>query len=790
MRKILLATSALCLVSAGARAQATGCAAPPQAVAAGYTTPVLTDNFTGNTVQPPGTSGGVYNWYPVDGLTNYSVSSNGLTINTDNSGFGAGLTTYPGNGTSAALSTPDSLAVNTGNGVVYQYGYFQATFSFNPNGYTGSGDWPAFWLGHATDGPSNANGNMTEIDAFEGIPGWPPKAGVPANNTSTVLEWTQNNGQMLAQGAFNVSQNVNFNQPNTIGALWTPTSISIYLNNVLQSTIPIGPGTQFPSAAIDYANLILGTGYNWPVTFKSVDVWQSGRLPGSASGGAGSSAATPCQTSSTVATAPSPVTATASNNPTTAHPATAAVANSVSSASTPASTPAAQITPGQGSITDAQGNVWKISADGSVEENGNWIPGGGGTAALTIGADGTVYGQDSGHGPVNPGGWFTLNGDGQYWTPSPPPAGADVAATPKSAGGGAAPILGAPACVNGTAISGSFSVSNGEIIGPDGKVFIANGINIGPQNMADVQQNLLTMFPGTNFIRLATWDTAPYSTADYQAFVSWATQHGIVVQIEDHAYPSPGAYTGAQLQQESAWYASLAATFKTNPYVWFGTMNEPSGNFSDLVAQEVATYNAIRGTGSSAMLMLEEFGGGNPGTIGAGAGMDPSAFANMTNVAWDLHYYGWASGMSQDPATVTADLLGSTSGHYGIGAAQTITSKDGTVPVIVGEFGDSTSGGSVDANGTQVVNAVLNSGYGYAAWTWGGSGGPDQLTQGGALTGFGQQVATAIKQGSQVSQTPCGSSVTMPATSAAGSVVPQNTLANITMPTILSGSRN
>ncbi len=243
----------------------------------------------------------------------------------------------------------------------------------------------------------------------------------------------------------------------------------------------------------------------------------------------------------------------------------------------------------------------------------------------------------------------------------------------------------------------AFHVANGQIIDPNGNVYIARGIDIGPQDMATVAQSLTSTFPGANFIRLATWDTAPYSLSDYENFVSQMTAKGVVVEIEDHAYPSPGTYTGSQLTTESNWYASLASAFANNPYVWFGTMNEPnSGSYGSseaaITTQEVATYNAIRGAGNNSMIMMELDGGGNPGSVGAGFGMTASAYASMTNIAWDLHYYGWHSGYSTDQSTVTSDLLGSVSGGYGIAAAQTITSADGTVPVIIGEFGDSTNG--------------------------------------------------------------------------------------------------
>ena len=198
----------------------------------------------------------------------------------------------------------------------------------------------------------------------------------------------------------------------------------------------------------------------------------------------------------------------------------------------------------------------------------------------------------------------------------------------------------------------------------------------------------------------------------------------IVVEIENHPWPSPGTYTGAKLERESKWYASLAEAFKDNPYVWFGTMNEPSVPHygpaeAAITTQQVATYEAIRGTGNQTIIMMELYGGGNPGTVGAGFGMTEAAYAKMTNIVWDLHFYGWGAKYSTDQATVTASLMGSKKGGYGIAAAQSIKGPGGAlIPVIIGEFGDSTDGTKVDANGEQVISAVLDSGYGFAAWAW------------------------------------------------------------------------
>jgi hypothetical protein len=293
--------------------------------------------------------------------------------------------------------------------------------------------------------------------------------------------------------------------------------------------------------------------------------------------------------------------------------------------------------------------------------------------------------------------------------------------------------------------TGTFSVSGGQILGPNGKPFIAKGVDVdesipGPQ--------VSSLFPGINFVRMPSGPSM--SVSDLQGEVTSFTNLGIVVEIEDHPWPEVAPYTGSDLTTETDWYASLASAFVGNPYVWFGTMNEPQTSYGSAEAaistQEAAIYSAIRGAGSNTLIMMELMGGGNPGTVGAGFGMTPSTYALMTNIVWDLHFYGWAANYSTDPATVNAALLGSASSGTGIQAAQTITSADGLVPVLIGEYGDSTDGESVDANADEVITAVETSGYGCAAWEDSpGTGGADILVSNGALTTpYGQTVAAFI----------------------------------------------
>jgi hypothetical protein len=272
-----------------------------------------------------------------------------------------------------------------------------------------------------------------------------------------------------------------------------------------------------------------------------------------------------------------------------------------------------------------------------------------------------------------------------------------------------------------------FHIADGQILDPDGKVFIAAGINLnagqtGIASQGPTGQPLTSLFPGINMVRVATGSYVP--VASFDTVVAQLTRLHIVVEIEHHPWPLPKAYSGAALDDESAWYAAVARRFRDNPYVWFGTMNEPQGG--DIAAAQRATYDAIRRSGNENPILLEQYGGGNPGSIGPRGygGIPTTAYADMHNTIIDLHFYQWGvdhvlGHYSSDPNQIMSVLLGSPTGTHGIRAVQNwYRSADGVMPVIIGEYGPGDGNTARYPEDFALPITVGKSGYGHLAWAW------------------------------------------------------------------------
>jgi hypothetical protein len=309
----------------------------------------------------------------------------------------------------------------------------------------------------------------------------------------------------------------------------------------------------------------------------------------------------------------------------------------------------------------------------------------------------------------------------------------------------------------------NFRVRDGKIFDPEGRLFSAAGLNLRDPSSAN---QVLLLFPSINFVRVSLHSAAfAAGPAAWDGFVKTMTARRVVSHMEHHPWPDPkAAYNGSNLTAESATYARWAAHYKNNPYVWFGSINEPHGGnlpggMAAISHQHVATYDAVRhAAGSASMILLEAGeGAGNPGQVGVGSGLTEKSYSGMVNVAWDLHVYGWMSKYSTDQDVVNAYLLGWAANSTGIRAAQGIKSADGVMPVVNAEFGIATNGGStpakLDPNRDEVVHAVTNwsvaHGYssGFAGWCWdakGWAGTNAELQTNGVLTAWGRTLAAAI----------------------------------------------
>lgn len=318
----------------------------------------------------------------------------------------------------------------------------------------------------------------------------------------------------------------------------------------------------------------------------------------------------------------------------------------------------------------------------------------------------------------------------------------------------------------------NFKVSGGHILTPSGAIFNGRGIAIYDNDINSVITNaaaqpLTTLFPKVNFLRLSmglngATCSSPYNfnillPAQFQAAVNEVTALGIVAIVDNLAFPQTcSVQTGTALTAEVGWYQAWATAFKGNPYVWFETPNEPlwnneQGSQATVTAEQVAIYNGIRAVGNNSMVVLEEVAGGPNYVLGincsSGACLSPaSAYQSMTNVAWDLHTYAYCCN-GQTTLVPVSTIVGDIQAN--IALAQQFTSADGTVPVISGEYGNSTDGVNLDVSGQNTVVAVEQVGNPTQAFVFNAAPSPNSLGNFSGLTNpYGTTVAAYIAAGS------------------------------------------
>jgi hypothetical protein len=323
-----------------------------------------------------------------------------------------------------------------------------------------------------------------------------------------------------------------------------------------------------------------------------------------------------------------------------------------------------------------------------------------------------------------------------------------------------------------TGTTKGFSISGGKVIAPNGTQFVPRGVVFRfVSDLANAMPNLpstaplTTTFPGLNFVRLY-YGPAEMSFAALQPYINALTAAGIVVELQDAAAGESATnfcvLTGTALTNSVNLIATYAQAYVNNPYVWFATQNEPSlynggqpatmpqctqgtYNFAPITAEQIAYYNGVRNTGNNNIVILSA--SGNPLDELFPSSVS-SQYSSMSNVIWDLHYYNWMSGYATDVASNASKIATDESNH------QAVTDANGVIPVMIGEYGNSTDGTNVDPGWQATVQAVNTTpdGEGSAAWNVDAGGTSDQLyttpgTFTSALSAYGQMVAQYIQAG-------------------------------------------
>jgi hypothetical protein len=311
-----------------------------------------------------------------------------------------------------------------------------------------------------------------------------------------------------------------------------------------------------------------------------------------------------------------------------------------------------------------------------------------------------------------------------------------------------------------TAGNTGFSVSNNsQIYTPTGTVFYGRGINLA--DWAAVQGGtgtsngvlLQTMLPQCNFIRLncqsnsgITHDSSGYNVAasafttfiqNYTGYNTAGTKVGTtygVVIVDDHKYSvNPTMPTGTAATNQLTWFQEWATMYLKNPYVWFSPTNEPWGSdtANNVCQNQLNCYNAVRGTGNNSPVMI---GISTQWGSGIWNSAHQSYFASMTNVVWDIHVYMINNNVAVSQTTANSLLATQLAAVQSCG----ITSADGIMPVIIGEYGPANFSESTANDGIATCVAVWNNTAhsGSTAWWFNGDA-PFNLSTGGTLTNYG-----------------------------------------------------
>lgn len=195
---------------------------PPEAVKAGYTHVVFSDDFSNLDLSPDG--GGSHRWYNTLWMRG-QVNPNKFH---QMDGF-VRLETEVEPRKIVQTTAITTMPRKPGTETLFHYGYFEARMRYQPGPYA----WPAFWL-LAKDrigfDEAVGKGEWCEIDIFEG--------GRPKYFQGTVHHWLDFKSTTNQNAHFALPAETNPGDWNTYGVLWTRQTISWFFNGKLLGSAP------------------------------------------------------------------------------------------------------------------------------------------------------------------------------------------------------------------------------------------------------------------------------------------------------------------------------------------------------------------------------------------------------------------------------------------------------------------------------------------------------------------------------------------------------------------------
>lgn len=159
---------------------------------------------------------------------------------------------------------------------------------------------------------------------------------------------------------------------------------------------------------------------------------------------------------------------------------------------------------------------------------------------------------------------------------------------------------------------------------------------------------------------------SPEGTGDFdrlQQVVRWITDRGLIAILDPHDYGGRNvggsvAKVGSTALPTSALadlWVRLAGAFKSNPRVWFGLMNEPTGiSATDWKTIAQSVTDAIRATGARNRLLVPgtDYSGAHSWVTSGNAAAMATFEDPADNYAFDVHQYLDADSSGKEGACV------------------------------------------------------------------------------------------------------------------------------------------